>query len=80
MSAVLRSWEDRFGIRVVALGFDTLLVSVAAPPTTLAEAEALAAEHFAFCPDNIWQSDNPSRTAYAERRLLNQPAWYFWWD
>ncbi|PTM88866.1 uncharacterized protein DUF4253 [Streptomyces sp. VMFN-G11Ma] len=80
MSAVLRSWEDRFGIRVVALGFDTLLVSVAAPPTTLAEAEALAAEHFAFCPDNIWQGDDPTRTAYAERHLLNRPAWHFWWD
>ncbi|MGC9541704.1 DUF4253 domain-containing protein [Streptomyces sp. UG1] len=80
LSAVLRSWEDRFGIRVVALGFDTLLVSVAAPPTTLAEAEALAAEHLAFCPDNIWQSSDTTLRAYAENRLLNQPAWHFWWD
>ncbi|WP_128432654.1 DUF4253 domain-containing protein [Streptomyces cyaneus] len=80
LSAVLRSWEDRFGIRTVALGFDTLLVSVAAPPTTLAEAEALAAEHFAFCPDNIWQGSDTTLTAYAEHQLLNQPAWHFWWD
>ena len=80
LSAVLRSWEDRFGIRVVALGFDTLLVSVAAPPTTLAEAEALAAEHFAFCPDNIWQGSDTTLTAYAAHQLLNQPAWHFWWD
>ncbi|MCI3278943.1 DUF4253 domain-containing protein [Streptomyces cylindrosporus] len=80
LSAVLRSWEDRFGIRVVALGFDHLLVSVAHPPTTLAEAQAVAAEHFAFCPDNIWQSSNPTLTAYAESQLLNQPAWHFWWD
>lgn len=80
LSAVLRSWEDRFGIRTVALGFDTLLVSVAAPPTTLAEAEALAAEHFAFCPDNIWQGSDDTLRAYAEHQLLNQPAWHFWWD
>ncbi|MFJ8537332.1 DUF4253 domain-containing protein [Streptomyces sp. NPDC093591] len=80
LSAVLRSWEDRFGIRVVSLGLDTLLVSVAAPPTTLAEAQALAAEHFAFCPDNIWQGNDQTLTAYAEHQLLNQPAWYFWWD
>jgi hypothetical protein len=80
LCAVLRSWEDRFGIRVVALGFDTLLVSVAAPPTTLAEAEAVAAEHFAFCPDNIWQGSEPSLTAYAERHVLDQPVWQFWWD
>ncbi len=80
LSAVLRSWEDRFGIRTVALGFDTLLVSVAAPPTTLAEAEELAAEHFAFCPDNIWQGSDSTLRAYAEHQLLNQPAWHFWWD
>ncbi|WP_031478148.1 DUF4253 domain-containing protein [Streptomyces bicolor] len=80
LCAVLRSWEDRFGIRVVALGFDQLLVSVAFPPTILAEAEAVAAEHFAFCPDNILQSGDPTVGAYAEKRLLNQPAWHFWWD
>ncbi|GHH20494.1 hypothetical protein GCM10018780_66980 [Streptomyces lanatus] len=80
LSAVLRSWEDRFGIRVVTLGFDTLLVSVGNPPTTLAEAEALAAEHLAFCPDNLWQSSDSTIAAYAENQLLNQPAWYFWWD
>ncbi|AZP19536.1 DUF4253 domain-containing protein [Streptomyces aquilus] len=81
LSAVLRSWEDRFGARVVALGFDQLIVSVAAPPTTLDEALAVAAEHFAFCPDNIWQG--PTGTTlqtYAERQLLNRPAWHFWWD
>lgn len=80
LSAVLRSWEDRFGIRVVAIGFDHLLVSVACPPTTLSEAEAVAAEHFAFCPDNILQGGgDPTIRAYADQ-LLNQPAWYFWWD
>ncbi|MFE7173375.1 DUF4253 domain-containing protein [Streptomyces sp. NPDC057616] len=80
LSAVLRSWEDRFGIRVVAFGFDTLLVSVAAPPTTLAEAQALAAEHYAFCPDTVGQGADPTLAAYAERRLLGRTAWHFWWD
>ncbi|MFE0258037.1 DUF4253 domain-containing protein [Streptomyces sp. NPDC059010] len=80
LCAVLRSWEDRFGIRVVALGFDHLLLSVASPPTTLAEAEAVAAEHFAFCPDNIWQSSDTTLRAYAGNQLLNQPVWHFWWD
>ena len=80
LSAVLRSWEDRYGIRVVALGFDHLLVSVAAPPTTPADAQALAAEHFAFCPDTIWQGSDTTLAEYAEHQLLNQPAWHFWWD
>ncbi|SES48652.1 protein of unknown function [Streptomyces sp. yr375] len=79
LCAVLRSWEDRFGIRVVALGFDTLVVSVAAPPTTQAEAEAVAAEHFAFCPDNITQQGPNALRAYAED-LIAEPTWTFWWD
>ncbi len=80
LCAVLRSWEDRFGIRVVALGFDTLTVSVARPPTTEAEALALAAEHFAFCPDNIHQSALDSLEKYAEEALLGRETWSFWWD
>jgi hypothetical protein len=80
LCAVLRSWEDRFGIRVVALTFDQLVLSVAAPPTTEAEAEAVAAEHFAFCPDNIRQGTRDgTRAAYA-RTLLGEPTWSFWWD
>ena len=35
LSAVLRGWEDRFGARVVGIGFDTLDLSVAAPPAHL---------------------------------------------
>ncbi|MER6014163.1 DUF4253 domain-containing protein [Streptomyces bluensis] len=80
LCAVLRSWEDRFGIRVVALTFDQLVLSVAAPPTTQAEAEAVAAEHFAFCPDNIAQGHHETLRAYAAHEVLGQRAWSFWWD
>lgn len=80
LCAVLRSWEDRFGIRVVALAYDHLVLSVATPPTTEAEAEAVAAEHFAFCPDNIWQgTPDGTRASYAHT-LLGEPVWSFWWD
>jgi hypothetical protein len=80
LCAVLRSWEDRFGIRVVALTFDQLVLSVAAPPGTRAEAEAVAAEHFAFCPDNITQGHHETLRAYAEHEVLGQHVWSFWWD
>ncbi|WP_418959759.1 DUF4253 domain-containing protein [Streptomyces tritici] len=79
LCAVLRSWEDRFGIRVVGLGFDVLVVSVAAPPVSLPEAEELAAEHFAFCPDNVWQRGPGTLEAYA-RGLVGEHVWTFWWD
>jgi hypothetical protein len=80
LCAILRSWEDRFGIRVLALGFDRLTVSVAAPPTTREEAEAVAAEHFAFCPDNITQGHHDALAEYAAHAVLGQRVWSFWWD
>jgi Domain of unknown function (DUF4253) len=78
ISAVVRSWEDRFGVRVVGVGFDTLRLSLAAPPTTLDQALPIAAEHFAFCPDNVWQAVG-SVAAYAEE-LVGADSWTFWWD
>jgi hypothetical protein len=80
LCSVLRSWEDRFGIRVVALTFDRLVLSVAAPPATAADAEAVAAEHFAFCPDNVFQGYHETLRAYAEEAVLGQGVWSFWWD
>lgn len=52
-SAVVRDWERRFGARVVAVGFSTLHLSVAAPPTDKEDALLVAAEHFAACPDPL---------------------------
>ncbi|MBC6447113.1 DUF4253 domain-containing protein [Actinokineospora xionganensis] len=80
ISAVVADWERRFGVRVVGVGFATLDLSVAAPPTTHEQALAVAAEHFAFCPDNVWQGREPcTLTAYAER-LVGERSWSFWWD
>ncbi|MFD4028300.1 DUF4253 domain-containing protein [Streptomyces sp. NPDC058576] len=80
LCAVLRSWEDRYDARVVVLGFDTMIVSVGRPPATIEEARALAAEHYAFCPDTIDQAPPHDIDLYAEKAVLNQEAWSFWWD
>ncbi|MEU7529959.1 DUF4253 domain-containing protein [Saccharothrix sp. NPDC042600] len=79
VSTVLRDWEDRFGARVVALGPGDLVLGVAAPPTTRAEALAVAAEHFAFCPDNVWQGD-ARLSSYADRLVADGHRWSFWWE
>jgi predicted DNA-binding WGR domain protein len=78
MSAVLRSWEDRWIARVVEIGFDTLTLTVGNPPTDEKVALALAAEHFAFCPDNVLQGVG-SIAAYS-RSLVHTRRWDFWWD
>ncbi|MFJ5710346.1 DUF4253 domain-containing protein [Streptomyces sp. NPDC093105] len=79
IAAVAADWERRFGARVFAVGFATLRLSVAAPPATLEEALPIAAEHFAFCPDNVWQGPCRDLTAYAEH-LVGADLWTFWWD
>jgi hypothetical protein len=78
MSAVLRSWEDRWIARVVEIGFDTLTLTVGISPPDRETALALAVEHFAFCPDNIWQGAG-TVVAYAET-LRQSRIWTFWWD
>ncbi|MEH1125504.1 DUF4253 domain-containing protein [Micromonospora sp. CPCC 206061] len=80
LSAVLHTWEDRFGARVIGVGFAELYVSVAAPPSGTAEALHVAAEHFAFCPDNVWQGPSPCTLAAYAERLIGAPTWVFWWD
>jgi hypothetical protein len=70
--------EDRFGVRVVQVGFDILHLSVAAPPVTTDHALQVAAEQFAFCPDNIQQGGegSDSLAAYAEQ-IRGKNSWWF---
>lgn len=79
LSSVLRSWEDRFGARLVGVGFDTVALSVAAPPADAAEALPVAAEHLAFCYDAISQ-EGPGDLAEYAAGLVGTGAWWFWWD
>jgi Domain of unknown function (DUF4253) len=77
-SAILDTWEDRFDAYLVGLGFDTITLAVGRPPKDLASATAVAAEHFAFCSDNIYQGVG-SISEYAPL-LVGADRWDFWWD
>ncbi len=79
LTAVLRSWEDRFGIRVVGFGHSTLHVSVASPPTSYARAQALGREHYALCPDVFHEYPEADWDAYPSE-LMRLGDWRFWWD
>ncbi|HEY3688520.1 MAG TPA: DUF4253 domain-containing protein [Streptosporangiaceae bacterium] len=78
LAAVVRGWEDRFGARVVGMGFNTLELSVAAPPATSRHAAQVAAEHWAFCPEVMAQGPG-TLAAYAEH-LRGGHTWSFWWE
>ena len=77
VSAVLRSWEDRFGARLLGVGFAEFRLVVSRPPRTLDEALPIAAEHVAFC-------DECARMGLRHVRelagvLVDNPFWDFWW-
>lgn len=76
IAAVVRSWEPRFGARVVGVGADTLQLAVGAPPPTADS--RLALEHLAFCFENLLQSEADVAT-YAGT-LTGAARWDFWWD
>jgi hypothetical protein len=78
LTVVLRSWEERFGVVVVGVGFDTLTMAVRQPPATADEALAIAAEHYAACPDLVWQGAVDIKTYAAT--FHSETTRNFWWD
>lgn len=75
LTPYLRSWEERFWTVPVALGFDTLHLAVRRAP---ADAEAAAAEVYAFCPDIVDQGIGSVEELATT--MIPAPYWYFWWD
>ena len=76
-SAVLRSWEDRFGARLIDVGFADLRLLVERPPRTLEAAQRLAAEQVVLADDCI---DGARDIPDIAPRLVNAAVWTFWWD
>ncbi len=83
LSAVLRSWEDRFGAVLVEVGFAHIRMLVRRPPRTLLDAQAVAAELLVMC-DEFWPIDKPG-TAVRDiggiaENTLHIPIWSLWLD
>ncbi|NEK87625.1 DUF4253 domain-containing protein [Blastococcus saxobsidens] len=88
VSAVLRSWEERFGTVLAALGFATMTLLLPSPPADESEALPIAAELAALCPD-VLAEDGPvdgfgftsgGTVQGLARRLVDRPVWKLWWD
>jgi hypothetical protein len=78
VASVLRSWEDRFGARLLRIGFAQISLLATRPPRDLGSVQLLAAEHYVFCNEcgGLGLSDISSITRY----LIASPVWTFWWD
>jgi len=88
VTAVLRSWEDRFGVVLAGLGFARMTLLVPHPPADEEEALPIAAEMVALCRDVI-SFDGPTdafghrsggTVAGLARCLVGEPVWTLWWD
>jgi hypothetical protein len=79
VGAVLRSWEDRFGARLMMIGpgADAMLL-VERPPRAAEAARAVANEHWAFADE--FNGEGRSDIAALAQRLAGSPLWRFWWD
>ena len=82
-SAVLRSWEERFGAVMLEVGFAHVRLLVRRPPRTPPAADAAAAEIWAMC-DEFWTTGRPERafTSVSEisEYILGTPIWSLWLD
>jgi hypothetical protein len=79
VSAVLRSWEDRWGVVLAGLDFDTVTLVLAHPPQDAQQALRMAAEVAALCPDALWQVPEDTFEGMV-RNLVRQPLWQLWFD
>jgi hypothetical protein len=88
MGAVLRSWEDRFGARLVAMDTEVRMrLLVERPPRDHEAAAAIAAEHWAACvscgPDaGVDEVDAFGLTEVRDiaALLIGAPVWTLAWD
>jgi hypothetical protein len=84
LSAVLRSWEDRFGARLLQIGpAAKIRLLVSRPPRTEDAALAVAGELWAF-GDMTWvthsSQEQVESVAEIACLIIDQPIWGFWWD
>ncbi|MDX6392266.1 MAG: hypothetical protein QOJ73_3329 [Streptosporangiaceae bacterium] len=86
LATILRSWEDRFGARLLFIGPSAeIQLLVQRPPRNFESAQRIAAEHFAFCDAFCEDYGKPTRidrTTIIDIApvLVNAPTWSFWWD
>jgi hypothetical protein len=79
IAAVLRSWEDRFGARLLSVGHGAnLQLLVRRAPRSPEAAQRVAAEHFVFCDESAGRGLRDISAISAA--IVNAPIWSFSWS
>ena len=79
-SAVLRSWEDRFGAYVFSLGFASMFVAVERVPPDRANRQLLAAEFFSLANEQGGRSTPFRDVGDIAEQIARTSTWEFAWD
>ncbi len=74
VTVALRSWEDRYAIEPVELGFDFLVMGMGNSPEGSIASLNLAAEQFAVCPDELEQGAVRHHRGVREHARLQSPS------
>lgn len=76
--AALRSWHERYGAELVAIGGDVIELRVVRRPADRTEALTLAREMYLYDEDIV--SQGTETFAMLAATLMASDWWFFWWD
>lgn len=79
MIAVCKYWFEKYGAIPAVFTHDVMEFYA---PNKLNGADSLEAakEHYAFCPDRVFQSTSTNTLSEVAVCLEKSEVWYFWWD
>ncbi len=80
MIAVSKYWYESYGAVPAAISHDELEFYIEKPVKDKAEAQKLALEQYAFCPDRVEQCEEDGSIGKLADSLTKSDVWYFWWD
>ena len=79
MTSICKYWYDQYGAVPIAVTHDILEMEVPKPVSSEISIE-VAKEHYAFCPDRLYQCTQSFTLSEIAKSLEGSTVWYFWWD
>lgn len=79
MGAICRYWYEKHEAVPAVISYDSVEFLL---PRPLQETEAVdtAREHFALCPERVYQCTDSGTVEELARSLTISRLWYFWWE
>lgn len=78
MGAVCRYWYDKHGAVPAVISHDSVELFLPRP-VPQDRAGDIAREHFALCPERVYQCTDSGTVEELARSLAASRLWYFWW-